>query len=129
MKDKFILDSSIWIAVERKKQTVCDRVLPLIAKNQVCLVDLIAAEVLRGGRTARDFDRLRETFLNFRILKTSWLRVATLAFQVAKQGFQPPLADLYIAQCTIEGRRTLITQDKDFQSIAKAHPFVLELIA
>ena len=129
MKDKFILDSSIWIAIERKDPKVSERVLPLFANNQVCLVDIIAAEVLRGVKTRKDFDKLSQTFSNFKVLRTRWLMVANLAFEVARRGFQPPLADLYIAQCAIENRRTLLTQDQDFPMIAAIRHFPLEIIS
>lgn len=128
MKDRFILDSSIWIAIERKNTKILQRVLPLISKNQVCIVDIIAAEVLRGVKTRSDFDKLQESFVSFRNLRTNWLDVAALAFETARAGFHPPLADLYIAQCAIENQRTIITQDIDFINIAKVRAFDVELL-
>lgn len=128
MKDKYILDSSIWIELERHNGSILHHVRPLIQKNQVCLVDVIVAEVLRGTKTKKGFHHLKKAFQNFRWFNTSWQNVAELGFQVAQEGFQPPLIDLYIAQCAIENKRILLTQDKHFAHIAKASPLKFEMI-
>ena len=123
MKDKYVLDSSIWIEIERGKTKIIKEVQSLILKNQVCLIDVIVAEVLRGVRTKMDFDLLQESFSSYNILSTNWLKVAELAFDVSKKGFQPPLVDIYIAQCVAENTRTLITQGKHFAAIKKVRNF------
>jgi len=119
MKDKYILDSSIWIELERKTASVCAKIVPLIQKNEICLVDVIVAEVLRGTKTNKDFQMLEKAFQNFRWLTTHWQKVARLAFEVAQGGHHPPLIDLYIAQCAIENKKIVVTQDKHFIHIAQ----------
>lgn len=122
MKDKFILDSSVWIELERKSASVCAKVIPLIQKNEVCLVDVIVAEVLRGTKTNKDFQTLEKALRSFRWLTTDWQKVAHLAFEVAQEGHNPPLVDLYIAQCAIENKKILVTQDRHFAHIAHVTP-------
>lgn len=128
MKDKYILDSSIWIELERHNDSVLCTVRPLIQKNRVCLVDVIVAEVLRGTKTKKDFHALKKAFRNFRWLNTRWENVSELGFRLAQEGFHPPLVDLYIAQCAIENRRVLVTQDKHFGQIAKISPLKFEML-
>lgn len=128
MKDKYVLDSCIWIEIERKNPAILERVLPLIEKNQVCLVDVIGTEVMRGTRTLKDFRRLKEAFSVFNQLSTTWDKVSELAFKVARKGFHPPLVDLYIAQCVWENKKMLITQDKHFEFIARVQSFSVELL-
>lgn len=128
MKDKYILDSSVWIQLERGAKAVCEAVIPLIQNNRVALVDVIVAEVLRGTKTRKDFQTLKEAFLNFRWLKTSWDNTAKLAFDMAQKGYHPPLVDLYIAQCVMENKGILITQDKHFSQIARFNPLKMELL-
>ena len=55
MKDKYVLDSCLWIEIERKNKGVLSEVQPLINRNEVCLVDVIVAEVLRGVKTRKDY--------------------------------------------------------------------------
>lgn len=128
MKDKYILDSSIWIELERRNEKVLEYAAPLIQKNRVCLVDVIVAEVLRGTRTNKDYQTLKKAFENFRWLNTRWEDVALLGFKMAQKGYHPPLVDLYIGQCAMEGGRTLISQDKHFVHIARFSSLKLELL-
>ncbi len=126
--DRFILDSSIWIELERGNEKIIEFCRPLFATGRVDIVDLIVAEVLRGTKTKKSYQTLESHFQNFRILSTDWISVAGLAFQVARRGFYPPLSDLYIARCTISERSKLVTQDNDFKQIQKVYPFDLILI-
>lgn len=128
MKDKYkyVIDSSIWIEVDRKNSAITRKLSLLLNKNQICMVDLIIAELLRGARSQKDFDGMKLRLLSFEIKSTCWIRTSELAFKVAKAGFTPPLSDLYIAQCCIENGKTLITQDKHFKQIQKVEKFSLE---
>ena len=128
MKDKYILDSSIWIEIERGNEAIREKTLPFIQQNQVCLVDVIVAELLRGTHAQTDFDRLHAAFSNFVQLQTSWDKVAQFGFDVAKAGFYPPLVDLYIAHCAIDHGKSVITQDKHFMQISKVRSFEVVLL-
>lgn len=114
--------------MERSNSRIANRILPLIEKNKICLVDVIVAEVLRGLKSKQDYRKLLQGFRAFNIYSTSWLAVADLAFKVARKGYNPPLVDLYIAQVTIENKKTLLTQDKHFVGIKEVQNFSLELI-
>jgi predicted nucleic acid-binding protein len=128
MKDKYVLDSSIWVEIERKNPVILALVQPWIDQNEICVVDVTIAELLRGVKTRRDYRLLHVVFENFPKIGTTWDRVADLAFRVAKRGFQPPLIDLYIAQCVWENEKTLITQDKHFSQILEVCPLKLKLL-
>ncbi len=128
MKDRYVLDSNVWIEIERKNPRILQRVEPLIQKNRICLVDVIIAEVLRGTKTRKDFQTLRNAFADFPVISTAWERVSELAFKAARQGFHPPLVDLYIAQAVREHRKTLLTSDRHFIQIAKVRRIDLEVL-
>ncbi|EKD50374.1 MAG: hypothetical protein ACD_62C00560G0006 [uncultured bacterium] len=128
MKDKYILDSSIWIEIERNNEKICGRVLPLIQKNKVCLVDVIVAEVLRGVKTNKDFVTLKDAFSCYTQLSVAWDDVAELAFKLARHGQQPPLLDVYIACATLQNHKIIVTQDKHFSKIANVVPLQYELL-
>lgn len=125
MKDKYVFDSTVWVELERKNPEVEQVALPLLEKNAVCLVDLIVTELLRGAKTRKDFLKLKGGFSVFMQLSTTWSAVADLAFNAARKGFNPPLTDLYIAQCVIENNKTLVTHDKHFKQIAQVKQFEL----
>ncbi len=128
MKDKYVLDSSVWISIERGDTNVLKLVEPMILKNEVCLVDVIAAEVLRGALSINDYRKLHHSFSFFTKLTTDWDRVALMAFQIARKGFMPPLIDVYIANAVVENNKTLVSQDKHFCYIKKVVPLKLMLV-
>lgn len=128
MKDRYVLDSCIWIDIHRQNEKILSRVQPLIDNNEICLVDVIAVEVLRGTRTPQEYRQLKAAFLDFPVITTRWEKVGDLAFAVAQAHFQPPLIDLYIAQAVLENDKTLITRDKHFPQIVKVRSFGLQMI-
>lgn len=128
MKDKYVLDSSVWIEIERKNQDIINKVNPLIQANSIALIDVIKAEILRGTKTSKDYAILASALNNFPVYSTSWDRAVELAFRVSKSGYTPPLVDLYIAQTVIENKKILITQDKHFDHIYTVQSFSLELL-
>lgn len=65
MKDEVILDSSVWIEIERKSTIIINKVLPYLDQNRVILIDVIATEVLRGIKSKKDFIRLQRAFSDF----------------------------------------------------------------
>jgi len=128
MAGHFIFDSSVWIDISRNNKKVIEITTPIVKNDRVVIVDLIMAEVLRGVKSAKDYSLLEQYFLNFRIISTSWIDVAKLAFDVSRRGHNPPLADLYIANCAIEHKLGLISRDRHFQAISAVSKFSLRLI-
>lgn len=126
-KYRYVLDSSIWVEIDRGNLRLLARAEPLLLKNSVCMIDLIIAELLRGARSKADYNGLKLRLMSFQIISTTWLAVSELGYLVAKGGFQPPLADLYIAQACIENDKTLITQDKHFKQIREVKKLKLEI--
>jgi predicted nucleic acid-binding protein len=63
----------------------------------------------------------------FPIYSARWDSVSKLAYGVARAGYSPPLADLYIAQCAILHKKILITRDKHFEEIASVEKFRFEV--
>jgi len=111
----------------RGNKKIIGAVSPYIEDDAVLAVDLICAEVLRGARSEKDFMNLSKLFEDFDILTTSFKDVARLAFLVSRKGFNPPLADLYIANCALENGMGVITRDKHFLSIASVRKFLVRV--
>mgnify|MGYP001582352078 CR=1 FL=1 len=129
MIDSIVLDSSVWIEIERKNPYVLGVVTPLLDQNKICLIDVIIAEVLRGVKSSKDYTQLELAFLQFTVLSATWIETARLAFLVRQRGYTLPLIDIYIAHCVIHHKKKLITLDRDFQFIQKINNFQLEVIS
>lgn len=128
MTDKYLVDSSIWIEFARGKNNFQEILTSLVDEDKIVMLDLIVAEVLRGAFNSKEYNKLLHLFLNFPIISSDWLDVAELAFLVARKGFNPPLADIYIANSVIENSLTLITKDRHFTSISSVKKFKYKLL-
>lgn len=128
MKDSYpyLLDSSVWVDIERGNKATLAKARPLILKNRVCTTSLVITELLRGARSVGDFNGLKLRLESFPIYDVEWLTVAELAFSTARAGFFPPLTDLYIAQCALQHNKVLVSKDKHFAQIASVRKFKLE---
>lgn len=127
MTDKYLVDSSIWIEFARGKNNFQEILTSLVREDKIVMLDIIVAEVLRGAANNKEYNKLLQLFFNFPILSSNWLDVAELAFLVARKGFNPPLADIYIANSIIENSLTLITKDRHFTSISSVKKFKYKL--
>jgi predicted nucleic acid-binding protein len=123
MSDNIIFDSSIWIDIARRIKRTISFASSFIEENNVLVVDLICAEVLRGAHSEKDYNNLNKILHDFEMLRTDWSEVARLAYLVSRKGFNPPLADLYIANCAIENDVGILTRDKHFLAISSVRKF------
>lgn len=128
-KDVYVLDSSLWIRIGRNEPGIMQRIRPLIMKNAVCQVDLIVAELARSVNSVRDLKSIQEGFSHFSVLTTTWKKVAGLGFQLARRDFYPSMSCLYLAQCVIENRKILITEDETFKHLQKMTPLRVEFFS
>ena len=126
-KDRFLVDSSLWVDLERGRDPVQSKLSELVRKNVVCLADIIVAELLRGARTDVDFRGLKLRLEAFPIYQVAWRDVGALGYAVRRAGYSPPLADLYIAQCAVQFRKTVLTRDHHFREIASVRKFKVEV--
>jgi predicted nucleic acid-binding protein len=125
-----LVDSSAWIDFFRGAKEAVRRIDPLLADDRAATTAIIAAEVVSGARTRAVFDELRDPFA---ALPTPpgpadlWERVVETRFGLARRGFRCHLVDLAIAHAAAYARQRLLTRDRDFETIAAALGFELEL--
>ena len=119
-----LVDSSIWIAVERRLITFTD-VIP--ADEMVASCPAIAHEVLRGAQTARQYQFAREALQKAEMFDSPtpferFEEAALLFSRCRKGGITPSAMDCLIAACAIANRIPFLHQDGDFDRMAKCVP-------
>lgn len=125
-----LIDSSAWIAFFRGEPPAVGRVGKLLDKGRVSIWGPIAAEVLSGAPSQREFDLLRRLFRSLEWLAdpaSLWDRVAEHRFTLARNGYQASLVDLSIALAAADAVQTLLTRDGDFRRIRTVVPIDLEV--
>jgi hypothetical protein len=116
-----IVDTSVWLqalnvgtSVERRE------VDKLLAINEVAMVGIVMAEVLRGARNEGEFERLRLRLAEVPFLpetKETWTRVGAVAYQLKRRGLTVPLPDVLIGAIALEHGQEVYTQDEHFRRI------------
>jgi predicted nucleic acid-binding protein len=115
-----LVDASVWIdhlRTPRTAQTL--RLETLVDSEQVAVGDLTVAEVLRGCRGERDFDRTHAALLAYPVIDIGGRDIAVAAARnyrllrtrgVTVRG----VVDALIATCCIERGHALLFADRDF---------------
>ncbi|MGH9366301.1 MAG: type II toxin-antitoxin system VapC family toxin [Thermoanaerobaculia bacterium] len=125
-----LVDTSGWVAFLRGEEAAVRRIGPLLADGRAAVTGPIAAEVLSGARSRRDFDILKSLLDGLDQLEepaSLWERVAELRFALARSGYQASLIDLTIALSSLDAGHTLLTRDADFRRIQAVVPMELEV--
>jgi predicted nucleic acid-binding protein len=125
-----LVDSSAWIAFFRGERSAVRRIDRLLADGRVATWGPVAAEVLSGVPSRKEFDLLRELFGGLVWLAdpaSLWERVAEQRFLLARKGYQASLVDLAISLAASDAGHALLTRDSDFRRIQEGVAIELHL--
>lgn len=119
-----LIDSSIWLEVERGRFDLCAFVEP----GEIAICPAIAQELLQGAQV---YSVVRDVVVNARLLDepTPFERFERAAqihrFCRMGGGTSVSLTDCLIAATAIEHRVPLLQRDRDFETIANHAPLEL----
>ncbi len=121
---KVIIDTSGWIESFKRRwdDKLKELVKRLITQEQVLIPGIIRAEILRGAKNLKEYERLSDLLKGLTYLSVEddfWERLARFSFDLFKKGLVVPLTDTYIALLAIENNVPIIHKDKHFDLIAQ----------
>jgi len=122
--NRVIVDTSAWIEFFRPKgdAKLREEVKRLIAEAGILLPGIIKAELLRGARSAEEYERLDELLKGLTYLPVAedfWERLSRFSFDLLREGIVIPLVDAYIALLAIESNASLLHCDQHFDLVAR----------
>ncbi len=125
--DKIIIDTSAWIESFRPhcEKGLSDLVKDLILKGQVLIPGIIKAELLRGTKNKKEYNRLSDLLKGLEYLSVSeefWEKLSWFSFGLFRKGIVVPLVDTYIGLLCIENGAYILHRDKHFDLIAEKFP-------
>jgi predicted nucleic acid-binding protein len=128
-----VVDSSAWIEFLRDTRSpVSRRLHDLIpSSTRLCVTELVVMEVLAGARSPDHAAELRERLLALRLVRVTRLAQyedASALYRMCRAAGETvrKLTDCLIAVATIETGATLLTNDRDFEILARHSPLRLE---
>lgn len=121
---KVIIDTSGWIESFKRKgdSKLRELVKRSIIQGEVLLPGIIKAEILRGAKDLKEYERLSDLLKGLAYLPVEdkfWERLARFSFELFKKGIVVPLTDTYIALLAIENNVPIIHKDRHFDLIAQ----------
>jgi len=114
---KVIIDTSAWIESFKSggDNKLKELVKRLIIQGDILLPGIIKAEILRGAKNLKEYERLNDLLngLTYLAVEDSfWERLARFSFELFKKGVIVPLIDTYIALLAIENDVPIVHKDK-----------------
>ncbi len=124
MKDKVLIDTSIWIAYFQKDPdpSISDRVDDFLGRSEVFVPKIVLAELIQGAHSEKELEVIREFLQAFHVIaerEDTWLQAGELSFRLRKRGKTANLADCYIATIARENDAAVFTLDTHFKDIEK----------
>jgi len=124
-----VVDTSAWVELLRSTGSpVHLRLRDALRKHEeVCITELVVAEVLAGARDPQHTEELRSTLLGFTLLPLNGLdgfeRAAALyrACRAAGETLRS-IADCLVAAPAIEAGAPVLHADRDFAALARHTP-------
>src|SRR3989304_6736323 len=129
MKDKVLIDTSVWIGFFRKSGSeVSNRLKDILVEERAAVTGIISLELQRGaaGETELRFlDRFLGALNYIPTKEESYKKAGLMGYNLSKKGIHVGTVDLLIAQAAIENNIPLYTLDKHFKEIARRFPLLL----
>ena len=122
-----IVDTSSWISYFKGANSFDDLDLAL-KEGRVYLPSLVAAELLSATLSASERSDLIDFLKELQLCDSSfehWTRVGALRAELSKRGLHVSTPDAHIAQCSIDLKGYLLTEDRIFKKITDSHPLRL----
>jgi hypothetical protein len=126
MKDKVLVDTSIWIDFFKKRENKTnEQVTLLLREDQAVYTGIIATELFKGARGEKELSILKTLFYNISLVKEAeetYMKAGMIGYHLAQKGFNAGTVDLLISQIVIENDLMLLTRDQHFKKIAEMYP-------
>jgi tRNA(fMet)-specific endonuclease VapC len=129
MKDRVLVDTSVWIDFFRNKETsLRNQVIQVLRARNAYYTGIIALELYRGSGTKKEISILDDLFLSIEKImerEETYKEAGLIGFELAKKGITIGTVDLLIAQLCLENDLTLFTLDQHFKTIGNHYPLKL----
>ena len=120
----FLVDSSAWLLALRKDfiPELKDRIDYLLKEDAIITIGIIRLEILRGAKTEKDFQRLKNRLDALDSVETddaTWQNACELGFKLRRKGVTVPHTDILIAACALKAGSAIVHADTHFDLMGK----------
>ncbi len=123
MKDKVLIDTSVWVDFFRGKDSrLIEQVGGLLKAGKAVYTGIIALELINGAKGNKELQALHDAFDTMDKVneqETTCVSAGKMGYEIARKGNTMSVVDLLIARIAIENDISLMTFDEHFKTIAK----------
>ncbi|MDN5332316.1 MAG: hypothetical protein PWP45_1541 [Tepidanaerobacteraceae bacterium] len=122
MRDKYLVDTSIWIeSLKRNGDVKIQQWMKrALLEERVVIAPIIKVEILSGAVNEKQFIELKEELDSLTVLGKEpevWEKTANLNFTLRRKGFNIPLTDVLISTWALIYDCVLVHQDRHYEMI------------
>ncbi|MBP2071253.1 type II toxin-antitoxin system VapC family toxin [Thermoanaerobacterium butyriciformans] len=131
MKDKILVDTSVWIEYFRDKREIVEIIDDMLLQDRIYITGLIIAELLQGVKTEKErgmLERYIDSIPTVSCDDKDWIGVGKLSFKLRRDGKTIPMSDVLIAYLAIKNDMMIFSFDKHFKMIDDVKLFDLTTI-
>jgi predicted nucleic acid-binding protein len=127
LKNRTLVDTTIWIEFFRPKSKIGDRLEILLKENAVWTCGIVMFEILQGIKSEGEKSKTLDVLVSLpyiEMTKKLWQSAAELSILLKKNGVNLPLSDIFIAAIAMENDLAIYTLDNHFTQIPnlRLHP-------
>ncbi len=123
MRDKVLIDTSVWIDFFRRKDVrLIEQIAILLKSKRVVYTGIVALELINGAKGQKELEVLYDVFSTMEKInerEITYFNAGNMGYEIARKGYTLGVVDLLIAQVAIENDIALMTFDEHFKVIAK----------
>lgn len=120
MKNRILVDTTIWIEFFRARSKIGDRLETLLMENAVWTCGIVMFEVVRGIKSEHEKSKILDVLTGLPYIEMTqalWQKSADLSISLKKNGLNLPLSDIFIAAVAVENDLSIFTLDQHFNQI------------
>jgi tRNA(fMet)-specific endonuclease VapC len=123
VKDRILIDTSIWIAYFKNSSVkIAEKVDEILNDADIYVPKVVIAELIQGAKTEKEVSVIGEFIGAFNVIDQkddSWEQAGRLSFQMKRKGVTIHLVDCYIAVIAFENKCRLFSLDAHFRDIKR----------
>lgn len=120
MKQKIIVDTSVWIEYFRNNEAIVKTINEGLDNNTIYIAGPIIAELLQGAKNDKELSLLSKYIDAVPCLECEmkdWADAGCISFSLRKTGITIPLTDIIIYSIARNNNAAIFTRDKHFNLI------------
>ncbi|MBI4824137.1 MAG: PIN domain-containing protein [Nitrospirae bacterium] len=123
MKDRVLIDTSVWIAYFKNKDNLLsERVDEVLTSADIYVPRVVIAELIQGAKSEKEILIIEDFIDAFNIIdqtSDTWLKAGRLSFSMKKKGLTVHVLDCYIAVLAMEHDCKIFSLDEHFKNIKR----------